>query len=455
MNLIIIVADSLRRDHLGAYGNAWIHTPHLDRLAKESIMFTNAVAEGLPTIPFRRALHTGCRTFPFDDYRGPRKGDMVKLPGWQPLWENDVTVAEILSENGYLSGFITDTYHQFKPSMNFHRGFDNFLFIRGQEADRYATGTLSGNIDVGHYYKPAPINPTWGKPLLVRYFKNVRDRREEKDYFAPRVFQAGMDWIGENRRAGNFFLLLDSFDPHEPWDPPRKYADLYDPGYRGKEIISPIGHDSSYLTGKELNRVRALYAGEVTMFDHWLGKFLRRLEKLGLRGNTLLVFIADHGIFLGEHGIIKKAPHALYPQLTDLPFFIRLPGGRYAGRRVSGFAQNHDVLPTVLYLLGIKHNGPVDGMNLWPLITGRKKKIRDYVTCAYGYAGINFYCARDGDYLYIRSSDRKYVRLYDLKRDPGQRTDVAGAFPAAVKRMEKLLQVDLRRYGKRRRNEKC
>ena len=91
MNLVLIIIDTLRKDHVGCYGNTWIETPNLDRLAKESVIFDAAYSESLPTLPQRRAMHTGMRTFPFHKYN-PRKGDIVKIYGWsqfrksKPRW---------------------------------------------------------------------------------------------------------------------------------------------------------------------------------------------------------------------------------------------------------------------------------------------------------------------------------------------------------------------------------
>lgn len=127
MNLIVILPDSLRADDVGCYGNQWINTPNIDKLARESILFEQVYPEGLPTIPLRTALFTGRYTFSFR--------------GWQPLEKTDVTLAETLKENGYVCSLITDTYHFFEPGMNFHRAFHCFRWIRGQERDAYVTST--------------------------------------------------------------------------------------------------------------------------------------------------------------------------------------------------------------------------------------------------------------------------------------------------------------------------
>ena len=139
MNIVLVIFDTLRRDHLGAYGNDWIHTPHLDAFAGEAVRFTRAYPESLPTLPFRRAIHTGLRTYPFHGHR-ECKGDFIGAPGWGPIPEEQDTVAERLREAGYRTALLTDCYHQFKPSKNFHRGFDEWDWIRGQETDRFRSG---------------------------------------------------------------------------------------------------------------------------------------------------------------------------------------------------------------------------------------------------------------------------------------------------------------------------
>ena len=104
------------------------------------------------------------------------------------------------------------------------------------------------------------------------------------------------------RELQPFFMVVDSYDVHEPWDPPKKYVDLYDDGYNGPEPYLPSYGSSDYLTGRQLERMRALYAAEVTMVDTWLGRFLEKAADLRLDENTLFILLSDHGVMLGEHG---------------------------------------------------------------------------------------------------------------------------------------------------------
>ena len=129
LNLVVIIADTFRSDHLGCYGNTRVRTPCLDTLAREGVLFTNCYADGLPTIPERRVFFTGKSIIPMEVHGG-----------WTPLRRNDVTLPAVLKQNGYTTAFVADTYHYFKANMNFHSDFDSWEWIRGQETDKWKSG---------------------------------------------------------------------------------------------------------------------------------------------------------------------------------------------------------------------------------------------------------------------------------------------------------------------------
>jgi arylsulfatase A-like enzyme len=227
-NAIIVVMDTLRADHVGAYGNDWIKTPTLDALAEESIVFTHAFPESLPTIPMRRSLHTGLRSWPFRDWT-PEKGVGIPLQGWQRIPEEQVTLSETLVPQGYHTAFITDTYHYFKPSQNFHRGFEQYSWVRGQESDAWRSTLNTDAREIQALVEPGltEAEAYYQQWLLTQHVANQGERESEEEYQAPRVFREAMDWLEENRGVERFLLLVDVFDPHEPWDPPQKYLDMY------------------------------------------------------------------------------------------------------------------------------------------------------------------------------------------------------------------------------------
>ncbi len=438
MNAIIVVLDSLRADHVGCYGNDWVKTPTLDALARESITFTRAFPESLPTIPMRRALHTGRRTWPFPDWL-PQRGDIVLAYGWQRIPEDQVTLSETLEHEGYETAFVTDTYHQFKPSMNFHRGFRQWRWVRGQELDLYRSRTLVKREDA-QAVMPDTLSgraEEYLGALVSQYLANQRLRRGEEDHQAPRVFREAMQWLEENGDAGPFFLLVDSFDPHEPWDPPRTYVDLYDPHYNGREVISPRYGPSDYLSEVELKHMRALYAGEVTMVDRWLGLFLERARDLGMLEDTLLIVTSDHGHQIGEHGLTGKVSWGLWYELMDVPLFLRLPDGTGAGTRVEAFAQHHDIAPTVLKALGVQPAAAMDGIDLVELAADRISP-RPHITSGFN----NYAWYRDDRYVYIGRNDATHPQLFDVQADPLQQRDLSADEPALVEELHSRVLVE-------------
>jgi arylsulfatase A-like enzyme len=425
MNVVLIIIDSLRKDHVGAYGNSWIKTPSLDAFARESLRFTRAYPESLPTICARRAIHTGFRTFPYKDR--PSEQRHAPAYGWLPIPREQATLAETLEARGYQTMLVTDTYHQFRPPMDFNRGFDSCYWIRGQEKDHYRPILPASDEEIRERYL------LHGEALKARqYLANTRDRETEEDWFAPRVFLRATEFLEAASKREPFFLVVDNYDPHEPWDPPEKYTSLYYPdGYDGPEPFTSIYGRDDYLTERQLRRMRALYAGEVTMVDHWLGRFLDRMDELDLFENTLLILLSDHGHALGEHGYTGKPHYALWPELTDIVFMIRHPEGKGAGETSDYYASTHDVAPTILGFLGVEPVQPMEGQDLSMLLEGRGPEQRPHFTLGYS----EFVWARDEGYAMFGRNDGEEARLYDLLADPKMDRDVAAKRPDLVRRM--------------------
>ncbi len=424
MNVILVIIDSLRKDHVGAYGNDQAKTPNLDAVAREGLRFANAYPEAMPTIPARRAIHTGMRTFPYKDR--PEQQRRAPVYGWLPIPEEQPTLAEILKGQGYRTVLVTDTYHEFMPPMNFQRGFGTFRGIRGQENDNLRDPSSVSNREMGRYL---PVQP--GE--IRQYLANTKDRNTEADWFAPSVFLNAMGVL-ESASKGRqpFFLVADCYDPHEPWDPPQHYLSLYDPdGYEGLEPFNPRYGEDDYLSERQLLRMRALYAAEVTMADRWLGRFLEKAHDLGVMENTLLIVISDHGHLLGEHGYTGKLNHALYPELTDIVLMVRHPEGKRAGEVSEYYASTHDVAPTVLGFLGVEPPRPMDGQNLCVLLEGKSPEPRHHFTLGYGV----YSRARDEQYVMFGRNDGSEGKLFDVLSDPDMHHDLAATDPGRVKKM--------------------
>lgn len=388
MNIILVILDSLRKDHVGAYGNEWIETPYLDAFAREAVTFTRAYPESLPTLPVRRALYTGLRTYP---YRGHHdyKGDFSGAPGWGPIPEDQDTVAEMLGAAGYRTALITDTYHQFKPSKNYHRGFDEWIWIRGQEADPYRSGPAVSDQEVAQHMIGDPeANPALAR-FLRTYLRNNAYRHTERDYYPARVFGEASRWIWDNQDADRIFMTVDSFDPHEPWDPPASYRRLYSQDEGAVDVIQSLyGPWQGRLEPRELQRLQANYAGEVTMVDRWFGQFVETLRTAGRLDDSVVAVISDHGHNIGhepgDRGLVSKQGHPMTHAVADLVMLIRHPSGEGAGLTYNGLVYNLDLTSTLLSLVGVQAWGPLDGIDLWPKVLDGDDGAREYVTIGWG-----------------------------------------------------------------------
>jgi arylsulfatase A-like enzyme len=429
MNIVVVIVDSLRKDHVGAYGNPWIKTPNLDALAKESLRFTRAYPESIPSIPARRGIHTGLRSFPFRGWVKWSEDD-VGLRGWQPIPRDQTTLAEILEDEGYNNLFVTDTLHQFRPFYDFHRGFGVFHFVRGQERDFYRPRTPASSRKIDGILIGGP-SASHAEDIMLQYLANTMGRKVEEDWFTPQVFMKGMEFLEAAKADQPFFLVVDNYDPHEPWDPPDRYVSLYDDPYDGREPSIASSGPSDWLTGRQLERMKALYAAEVTMMDTWLGNFLDRMDELGLFENTLLILLSDHGHAFGEHGFAGKVPAALYPELTDITFLIRHPGGKGAGETSDYFASTHDVAPTVLGSLGVEPPSPMEGQDLTVLLDGGEPVPREHFTAGYH----EHVWARDESHAVFAKRDGSEAKLFDLREDPEMNRDIAGSNQDVVRRM--------------------
>jgi arylsulfatase A-like enzyme len=418
MNVILIILDSLRKDHVGVYGNDKVKTPSLDDLAKESLRFTQPYPESIPTIPARRAIHTGLRTWPFRNWVPP-KGETFFPAGWQPIPEEQTTLPEILFGRGYNTLLVTDTQHLFKASMNFQRGFRVFDWVRGQERDKFRPTVTVPQEEVDKLVVPGNDESMVDK--VRQYVANTRGRKTEEDWFAPRVFKRAAQFLEVQERDRQFFLLIDCFDPHEPWDPPAEYVKAYDDGYDGPEPIVPNYSDASWISERELERMRNLYSAEVTMTDRWLGNFLEKVDSLGFMENTLLMVISDHGVGLGEHGIVGKLPNSLWPEITDIMFFARHPEGAGAGKTSDFYASTHDVAPTILGHLGIEPPEPMDGADLSVILDGEEPEERTHFTLGYH----NYVWTRDETHVFFSRNDGANAKLFNLQEDPEMRNNIA------------------------------
>ena len=442
MNVILIVNDTFRRDHLGCYGNDWIKTPNLDKFAQHAALFEQCYIASYPTVPNRWDLITGRFGFPFR--------------GWQPLDPNDITLAQILSRHGMHTQMIWDTPMLGTHDYNYTRGFKGVYFVHGQKGDPWITDP---SLPIRMPAQPHKIKST---SSLTSYLRNHFHREHEREFCVARTFSDAIDWLETNHNHTSFFLWIDMWDPHEPFDCPWYDYGLYaDPHYEGDRMMYPQYGRPTYMTEEEQRNARALYAGNVTLVDRWAGYFLDMAERLGLFENTLIIWTTDHGHLFGEHSLQGK-PGAelgkLYEITTRIPMLVHHPGDLGAGKRVEGIVQPPDMLPSILECLEIPIPSEVQGTSFWPLITGDRERIHEYAFSSRfpskagdptytpvegatfdGWVGsdriVEASTITDDEWAYICSPQGMPSELYNLKSDPAQQCNLIEQYPQIAQRM--------------------
>ncbi|MDD9268204.1 sulfatase [Paenibacillus sp. GCM10023248] len=375
MRTILILFDTLNRHVLSAYGGAGVKTPNIDRLASQSVVFDQHWSGSLPCMPARRDLLTGRTAF------------LEK--GWGGIEPFDRTLPSVLRDAGIFSHIVTDHYHYFATGgENYCQSYTTWDFHRGQEDDPWVSS-------IGVEPHPASF---YGQ-MRDQCNKNRTKLKQEQDYPGPRTMQAACDWLERNGKEESFFLTVEAFDPHEPFDCPAHYLAMYDDTYQGPSYTWPK-YGTVDVPSEALAHVRRRYAATLTMIDAWLGKLLDTMERLEIEENTMVIFTTDHGFLLGEHEQTGKNVMHVYNELAHIPLMIRLPHCQYAGKRVHALTQNIDLMPTVLAYMGVAIPETVLGTSLLGLIEGREQKLREAVL--YGYHGMAVNVT-DGRYTYMRA----------------------------------------------------
>jgi arylsulfatase A-like enzyme len=437
MNLIWIIADTFRRDVVGAYGNKNIHTPSIDAFAANCTRFDRHYAASFPTMPARADFFTGRYTLSFMQ--------------WEPLPDDHVTLPQLLSKKGIHTAAVVDTPFYVRNGMNYDRGFRTFHEIESQS-------TI--------VFKQKEMRSLW---------------RDESDRFAPRTFTKAMKWL-EHHYKEDFFLYIDTWDPHEAWDAPNYYTELYLPDYDG-EIIDPIyGYyqggddllDYTNYSGDKVKKAFATYCGEVTMVDTWTGYFLRQVENMNLMDKTAIIFTTDHGFYFGEHGgLFGKACRVkaseekisqtdlgevwvhspIYEEVSAIPLLIYIPGKK-AGT-YNGLTSAIDLMPTILEIMGVETPSFVEGRSLLPAMDDPNTPGHEYIVTSHflGNPGELVRMVDDNtrkltmattptittsEWALLCAVEPGLSELYDLRTDPSQEKNVIKQYPDKARELHKL-----------------
>lgn len=418
VNVLLVVVDTLRADHAGCYGYERNTTPNLDGLAREGVLFENAVSQAAFTLPAMASLFTALNPVSHGVRKHPDEQGRVDAlaPGLQ-------TVTKVLKGNGYeTAAVVSNSLFQERFKTGFSAGFDFY--------------------DVG---------------------KKRRDAGPTTD--------VAIDWLAKGRdKEKPFFLWVHYIDPHWPYDAPEGFEKpfLHDDGGTFRELVSGfhggrVARDRIYfdnpLDSDGIAAGIAEYDNEVAYADSQLGRLLAWLRQSGLDRNTIVAVVSDHGEALGEHGLTFAHSFFLYDEIQKVVFVIRPPGGRSA-RRVRHQVRLLDFMPTLFGMLGIDQPAGIEGRDLAPLWTGGEAALPDLPAFAEseprypGPGGFRYPLRKRihmggnaGKWKMVRHKGYKLIwipgegwELYDLKSDRREMRDLSSDPPAEAASLARLME---------------
>jgi arylsulfatase len=402
-NVVMLVVDSLRADHLSCYGYPKPTSPYVDALASAGARCGAMYTAGLPTQPAFTTLHTG---------QHPIRHGIVSHGGAMELSKKSPMLADVLLRAGYTTCTVDNLTRE---RLWFGRGFE--YCIDSSQRRVLHLGVTCEEL-------------------------NAR----------------AVPWLREHA-SEPFFLFVHYWDPHTPYTPPEQDRDLFyrgtptDPSNRSLDAwwTHPLGllaRDTWLQTpaGKitDAEYLVALYDAEIRHVDRGIQQIVHTIDELGLGEKTLVIVTGDHGESHTEHGIFFEH-HGLYETTTHVPFVARWPGRIPEGARIDGLLQHHDVAPTVLEALGLKVPAPMDGRSFWralagdPESAGREAIVMEECTHQAKWA------LRTGRHKFILSRATDFYgtpprELYDLVEDPAETRNLVHAQPDLAARMEQELE---------------
>ena len=386
MNVVFVMADQQRADSFGPGRHPCADYPVLERLADDSVTFGSMYVAASPCVPSRAAFLTGRHS-----WMAGCSSNAKFVMGGQTTWMS------ILRDYGYACVSVGKTHL----------------------------------VHAGSYHIQVPVGRTFGDQGDWDHFEPAASPAAEEDYFDVHATRRTCEALDRLKDAQPFALFLGLHAPHEPYVMPRRYLDFVDPAdaplpkarradeYRGKSASyrERVEHFRALFGEIDDEATRRGIAGHhclLKLVDDCLGRVLDALRDLGLLDNTLVVYTADHGDLLGEHGLFNKAA-TFYEGEVRVPFMLRFPDGRGAGARLPHLASTIDVVPTLLEILGVTADVSLPGRSLVPMID-RGAVLRDAVTCA-TVRGMMVRTEASKLWYDHRSGDGE---MYDLAADPDE-----------------------------------
>ncbi|MBT3345873.1 MAG: sulfatase [Gemmatimonadetes bacterium] len=400
MKAIVVMFDSLNRHFLPPYGCDWTQAPNFQRLAQRTLTFDNSYVCSMPCMPARRDFHTARPNF--------------LHRSWGPMEPFDDSVPKLLSQAGISSHLITDHQHYWEAGgATYHTCYDTWQFHRGQEGDAW----------MGQVEDPPEIDALGRNAETdIRAHRQDRVNRQfmphEQDQPQARTFEAGVDFIRRNHAAQDWFLQLETFDPHEPFFTQRHFKDLYPDHYA--DYDGPLHDWPPYAkvteTPEQVEHMRYEYASLLSMCDRKLGDVLDLMDELELWEDTMLIVWTDHGFLLSEHDVWAKCWVPFYNEVAQTPFFVWDPRNGQQGERRQALVQPAiDLGPTLLNFFGQEPTSDMLGKDLADTIQSDTDVRQAAIYGQHGHQ-VN---VTDGRYVYMRGPVREDNQpLYDYTLMP-------------------------------------
>jgi arylsulfatase A-like enzyme len=359
-NVLVVMLDTLRPDHVSFNGYDSNTTPRLDEFLRQATVYSNAKSVSSWTLPAHGSLFTGL----WPQSHGARFADKALATGdpnvsaiAYPLNRNVPTLAETMRSQGYYTAAIVSNYACLNGYFGLQRGFDHYFC-----AARYRQSTIGE-------HEQLLMSPLLER-LLHRFDRSMKGNFSlvQSYYRAPEITAMTSAWLARNREK-RFLLFLNYQDPHSPYNAPAPYDEFFPgrSGPRGRELKWSLG-TREVMTGeqtlgqRERENFISQYDGEVAYLDHWLGRLFDRMKTLGLYDDCLIVVLSDHGESFGEHGVMEHGV-TLYEDQVAMLLAVKYPGQR-EGLIKDSLVQIHDLMPTILAELNIPLPAAVDGQHL-------------------------------------------------------------------------------------------
>ena len=401
MKAVFVLFNSLNRHLLAPYGGTRIPTPNFSRLAKHAVTFDRHYVGSLPCMPARRDMQTGRLSF--------------LHRSWGPLEPFDNSFPELLHRAGIYSHLVTDHFHYFEDGgATYHTRYDTYEFVRGQEGDPWKAMVQPPWERLKDMYHERQL-ATGSRDKFRRNVVNREFIKDEKDFPSVQCFRAGLDFLDRNRRSDNWFLQIETFDPHEPFTAPERFREKFKSGWNG-----PIRDWPRYGRVDELpeecEELRANYYAVVALCDFLLGELLDYFDAHDMWRDTALLVTTDHGFLLGEHDFWAKNRMNMYEEIVHIPLFAHDPRHqRPASTRSSALTQTIDLAQTFLDFFDLPRAPEMQGFPLNAALPEDRETRRGVL---FGYFGgaVN---VSDGRYTYHRfPPDPRSQELYQYTLMP-------------------------------------